>query len=361
MSGLVDSQGFAPRRRQAIASLGLLAVLVATCLMTDLLARNRSLDKLLRSFSSEFAKKNNTLFQNTGNFIDFEDRFLLDEIPRTDYSLGGIYFFGSSNMKWAFTTWDLPEKEKRFVGNYGIGASSHTDQLRLIRYLIEERGFLSADERDLVIFGVAFQDGRYDPPTGYFTSLLLRHGLFTVMPDGRIASAPMTRVERALRVEKARSGGFFWNVGRVVKAWMTALVRSPSQPLRGVGSFDNYLGFMGGSKWQQNMDVELEALRETIILLRHHKAQVKVMLVPQPTWDDQLPYKPHYEAKIRALCEATSTPLIDLSRAMADEDFVDSSHLTVDGQQKFRGLIWREISGHLAKLNNAYTLDRIAK
>ena len=102
------------------------------------------------------------------------------------------------------------------------------------------------------------------------------------------------------------------------------------------------------------MDAELERLRETIILLRSHQAQVKVMLLPEATWDDVLPYKPRYEAKVRALCEETSTPLIDLSHAMPDEAFVDGNHLTVDGQEKFRGLIMGEISEHLEKLEKAY-------
>ena len=156
MSDLVESQGFVARRYQAITSLALLTVLVGSSLVTDLLARNRSLEKSLMSLSSEFAKKTNTVFSNTGNFIDFEDRVLLDEIPQTDYSRGGVYFFGTSTMKWAFTTWDLPVEEKRFIGNYGIGASSHTDQLRLIQYLIEQRGFLTAGKRDLVILGVTY-------------------------------------------------------------------------------------------------------------------------------------------------------------------------------------------------------------
>ena len=57
-----------------------------------------------------------------------------------------------------------------------------------------------------------------------------------------------------------------------------------------------------------------------------------------------------YEVKVRTLCQETATPLIDLSHAMPDEAFVDSSHLTVDGQKKFRNLVMSEISDHLQKL-----------
>ena len=343
------------RRSQAIGSLGLLAVLVATCLVTDLVARNRGLERWLMAKSTVLAKKNDTLFSNTGNFVDFEDRVLLDEIPHADYSRGGVYFFGSSNMKWAFTTWDLPAEQIRFIGNYGMGAASHSIQLRLIRYLIDQRGFLTAGKKDLVILGVSFHLAHIDDPsTGYFVSLLRRHGLYSITPDGRITPVPMSVVEHWLRIEKARSGGFIWNIGRLAKSWLEA--HSGLSPRRRPGlsdSPDALRGFMG-AQWQQNMDAEVERLRETIFLLRSHNAQVKVMLLPQGTWMNELPFKPRYEGLIRALCQSTSTPLIDFSRAIPDDDFVDSSHLTVEGQEKFRGLIMGEIMGHLQKIEKSY-------
>jgi hypothetical protein len=352
MSSRAESQ-FVMRRRQAIASLGLLTVMVATFLLTDMVARNRGLERWLIAKTSMFAEKTNTLFSNTGNFIDFEDRILLDEIPSADYSRGGIYFFGTSTMKWAFTTWDLPPEQKRFIGNYGIGATSHTEQLHLIQYLIEQRGFLTAGKENLVVLAAGFPLGRRDV-SGYFPSLFRRHGLYTITSDERIVPVPMNAVERWLRIEKARSGGLIWSFGRFAKGIVAILAGIHRPPPRGVGSWDHYLGFMGGAQWQQNMDAEVERLKETIFLLRLHHAQVKVMLLPEATWDDELPYKPRYEAKIRALCQETSTPLIDLSRAMPDEAFVDNSHLTVDGQKKFRNLVMSEISDDLQKLEKLY-------
>jgi len=349
MSNFAQGQWFVLRRSQTIPSLGLLAVLVTTCLVTDLLARNRSLERWTMAEITEFAIANGTLFSNTGNFIDFEDRVLLDEIPHADYSRGGIYFFGTSNMKWAFTKWDLPTDLQRFIGNYGIGASDHTTQLRLIRYLIAQRGFLTAGEKDLVILGVSFHLAHIDDPsTDYFGSLLRRHGLYTTTSDGNIVPVPMSALDRWLRIEKARSGGFFWNIGRVAKSWLVAHAGLAHGPLPGLfGTPDRLRGFMGGEHWQQNMDAQVQQLRETISLVRSHHAEVKVMLLPQGTWMDQLPYRARYESLIRALCQSTLTPLIDLSRSMPDNDFVDSNHMTVEGQEKFRGLIMEEILGHL--------------
>lgn len=347
MSNFVEIHGFLAQRYQSFTSLGLLAVLVVTCLMTDLLARNRDLERLLTAKSSELAEKNGTGFSYTGNFIDFEERVLFDEVPRANYSRGGVYFFGTSNMKWAFNTWDLPAEQRQLIGNYGIGASSHTTQLRFIRYLIEQRGFLTAGGRDLVIIGLSFHSGWKDSSTGYFASLLRRHGLATIAPDGRVAPVPMNAVERWLRIEKARSGGFIWNLGRLAKGWLTALGGWGSHTPHDGAKYRQYWRTIMGAQWQPNMDAEVERLMEMILLLRSQNAQVKILLLPQGTWMDELPFKARYEALVRRLCLVTSTPLIDLSRAMPDDAFVDSNHLTVVGQEKFRDLIMREIEGHL--------------
>jgi hypothetical protein len=354
MSILVEEKAFVARRYQAVASLSLLVLLVGTCLATDLLARDRGLERSLTAKSSEYAEKTRTIFSNTGNFIDFEERLMLDEIPNADYSRGGVYFFGSSNMKWAFTTWDLPAEQKRLIGNYGIGASSHTDQLRLIQYLIKERKFLTAGERNMVILGVSFTLGRTDPPTGYFASLLRRHGVYTITDDGQITPTQMSAVERWLRIEKARSTGFIWNLGRLAKGTVMTLAGYRRPAPRGMLSPDSLRGFMG-AEWQQNMDVEVERLRETIFLLQSHHAQVKVILLPEPTWEDNLPFRTRYDPIVRALCQATATPFIDLSHSMPDEAFVDDGHMTVEAQEKFRALVMGEIIGHLQKLEKIDT------
>jgi hypothetical protein len=350
MTTAVESLECLPRRSQTAASLALLALLVATCLTTDLLARSRGLEHWLMAKSSEFADKTGTLFSNTGNFIDFEERVLLDEIPRADYSRGGVYFFGTSNTKWAFNTWDLPAEQRALIGNYGMGAASHTTVLRLMRFLIAQRGFLAAGDRDLVIVGASFHLGFKDTPSGFFASLLQRRGLYRTASDGNIIPAPMNPIERWLQIEKARSGGFIWNLGRLAKNWAKALRGVTAPPAHNPEQYrQSWREFMGPN-WQQNMDTEIESLRATIELVRSHHAQIKLVLLPQGSWMDALPFKARYEAQVRALCQTTSTPLIDLSRSMSDQDFVDSNHLTVKGQQKFRGLIMGEIEQQARKI-----------
>jgi hypothetical protein len=334
---------------QALYSLGLLILLVGTCVTADLLARSRALEIWLTAQQYNIAKKTDRLFSYNGNFIDFEERILLDEIPKANYSLGGVFFFGTSNMKWAFQTWDLPADERRLVGNYGIGASNHTIQLRLIQYLIEQRKFLAAGERTLVIFGVSAHLGHVDSlGDSFFDSVLRRQGLFTITPGGQIKPAQISSLERWLLVEKARSGGLFWNVGSLLKGWAEILEGRIHYPSRDLARYREFMG----PDWQQNIDSQLEEFKKTILLVQSHRAEVKVMLLPQGSWMSELPFQSYYEAKVRALCEATSTPLIDLSGSIPDEDFVDTNHLTIRGQEKFRALIADEINQHLMKIKS---------
>ncbi len=352
MNTVSTDRNLAPARRQAIVSLALLLLLVAVCLATDLLAHNRRLEHWLMVKNYNYAEINNTGFSNTGNFIDFEERLLLDELPRTDYSHGGVYFFGTSNMKWAFTTFDLPPEQRHWIGNYGIGASNHRTVLRFIRYLIAQRRFLRAGDANLVILGVSFHLGIEDDQNNFFSSLLHRRGLFTISADGRMLSVPMNPIEHWLNVEKARSGGLIWNYGRLFKSSLKSLdgARRPVQ--HDAALYQRYWRAIMGEHWRESVDTQVDQLRDTISLLRSRHAQVKIMLLPQATWMNALPFKIHYEKLIRALCQETSTPLIDFAHAMPDDAFVDSNHLTVAGQETFRKLIMREITGHLQRLKN---------
>ena len=67
---------------------------------------------------------------------------------------------------------------------------------------------------------------------------------------------------------------------------------------------------------------------------------VKVILLPQGTWMGELPFATYYDTRVRTLCGRTGTPLLDWSAAMADADFIDSNHLTIAGQTRFRAMLF---------------------
>lgn len=254
-------------------------------------------------------------------------------------------------MKLAFQTWDLPTNERRLVHNYGIGASDHAMQLRFIEYLATYHGFLTAGDRDLVVFGAALQNAVGDADLRrYFLEELGRWGLFTITKDGVIAPASMGRVARWLQIEKARSTGFIWNLGRVAHDWtLTRFGQGRSHP-RDPYSYHLFWSEIAGPQWRRNIDAQLESLKEAIELVRSRHADVTVMLLPQASWMDGLLVKSVYDAGVRALCQGTSTPLTDFSRAIPDKEFANSSHWDADGQQQFRDLIMPEILAHLRRI-----------
>ena len=339
------------QRVQAVYALAVLALLIGTCVVTDLLARNRALERWLTATMSELVEGNGKVFSYTGNFIDFEDRVMLEEVPQTDYSKGGVYFFGTSDMKLAFQTWDLPENERRLVHNYGIGAADHSMQLRFIEYLTTYHKFLTAGDRDLVVFGAALQNAVGDADLRrYFLEELGRWGLFTIAKDGVIAPASIGRIARWVQIEKARSTGFIWNLGRLARDWsLTKSGRGQSRP-RDPNSYHLFWAEIAGPQWRRSIDTQLESLKEAIELVRSRHADVMVMLLPQATWMDGLLFKSLYDAEVRTLCQRTSTPLTDFSRAIPNEEFVDSSHWGAEGQQQFRDLIIPEILAHLRRI-----------
>ena len=346
---MVDRQG---RGAPAIQTRWLVlyaAIALGACLLVDLAARNRTLERWLTAESSALSVRNGMLFSNNGSFIDYEERLLLDELPRTDFSRGGVYFFGTSNMKWAFTTWDLPDGLRERLGNYGTGGAAHRTMLRLVRYA-GERGMYAAGDRSEVVLGVSFHLGVTETPASYFPALVRRHGLYAIAPDDRLVDVPVSALARWAIVEKARSGGFVWNLGRVAKNKLSAALGRSHQPPHDPDYYRTTWRAYMGLDWRRTIDREVATLDRTVAELRAHRVGVRIVLLPQGSWMDPLPYPAYYTARVRAVAERAGVPLLDWSKALPDTDFIDSNHLTVAGQTRFRNAMLRLEADHLRRI-----------
>lgn len=318
-----------------------LIVALTTCLLISAAARDRELERWMTAQSSALSVRNGMLFSNNGSFIDYEERMLLDEIPSTDFSRGGLYFFGTSTMKWAFTGWDLPDQLRLRLHNYGTGAASHQTILRLVRYA-GNKGLFSAADKSTVIIGVSYHLGRTETSGGYFPALVRRQGVYEVTPDDRLIEAPLDPADRWFRIEKARCGGFVRNTGRLIKNWVLASFNMKQQPLHIPAVYrKEWTNFMGPD-WQRNIDSEVGNLDETLKVLNAHGVPVKLILLPQGTWMEGLPFPTYYNDRVRMVARRTATPVLDWSKLLPDSDFVDSNHLTVKGQTKFREILFVE-------------------
>src|SRR5580692_10676704 len=120
--------------RQSMVALMLLITMAMTALGLDLFAHNARLASWLAHENEEYCRKTRTTFWNDGYFDDIEDRLLNEELPTADYSNGGVYLMGASNLRAATKFWELPEEQRSLIHNYAISRSSHSDVFQMLRY-----------------------------------------------------------------------------------------------------------------------------------------------------------------------------------------------------------------------------------
>ena len=77
-------------------------------------------------------------------YLDTEDRVVLQDVAELDPSAGGVYFFGASNMKWAMCVPDLPPDERMLVHNFGAGEGSPYFHRQFTEYLVKDKHILRA-------------------------------------------------------------------------------------------------------------------------------------------------------------------------------------------------------------------------
>ena len=193
-------------------SLVVLLAMLGTCGLIDLTARNGQLAGWVESRRLARWKQDNTTYQHALGFVDFENRLLIDEIPRADYCRGGVYFVGSSTVVMSLMSWELPPGQRELIHNYGISGASHAQQFHFIRYLVEHEGLLAAGgEKSLVVLGLFY--GNAAPTESgvngqYVADLFRGQGLFAYSDAGGIEPAAGSGLPRKLRFEKARCSNF---------------------------------------------------------------------------------------------------------------------------------------------------------
>jgi len=319
-------------RFQSAIGLLLIGVCCGTFLAVDLLANNEAIEDWFRDRELEFRERSNLVFPNRGYFVDFEDRLLMDELPRADYSQGGVYFFGSSNLKWGLMLWELPPERRRLVHSYAIGSTNHTFQFQFIRYLAERKGWLEAGgEKTRVILAVCYRSGV--EKGDFFPKLWTRHGLYDYDPGSGISDSQMTPMAKWYTIERERCSGFLRVLGQEVER-----SRHRSAVLRRTHDHRAYrkrlVAAIEATDWRETMDREVAELGRLIDYLRDRRVGVTVVLLPRIGWTNELPYPAYYKKGVTEVCESRSVDLHDLSDLLPDEVFVDSSHVNLAGLQK---------------------------
>ena len=191
----------------------------------DWLANSERLINLIERSQQEESRTNKTSFWSHGFYLDRGDQLLLSELPQVDSSQGGVYLIGASNVETLGSLWDFEPHVKRYLHNFGVGATSPEMQCQFVRYLVGREGPLKAGgERSMFIIGTSYHtvslDSGDDPWRRYFPSLLERHGIYKFSKtEGIVLLA--NPISRAVIAEQARIAGVLRYIWALINVWST--------------------------------------------------------------------------------------------------------------------------------------------
>ena len=314
------------------------SVMAGTCLSLVAMAHNRPLANWIRDIAWQQSnwKKQIPIFCFNEHFVDSEDRLLHQDLPAADYSRGGVYILGASSVAWATKLWELSPEKRSLIHNYAMRGTNHADQLDLLRFLVEKQGFLDAGgEKTLVIFGVSYHsthNARTKENLAHerFTRMWTRHGVYTVEPDDSIHSTGLISLARWLIVERVKMTGL-----------LKELVNLAYAPFKSIRVQDQR--FYNAewtrameSNWKEKIDTDLAAFVKTIDYLRGRQVQIVVVLIPQASWDRDLPFEQTYSQQVFEICRRANLTIYDWRKILADDQFADSVHLTPSGIDQFQ-------------------------
>ncbi|HYW80791.1 MAG TPA: SGNH/GDSL hydrolase family protein [Thermoguttaceae bacterium] len=343
MCDLHDSQLPSKTARvQTFVSLAVALAVLATCVGIDLLARNERLAGWVQSRRLRRWVAADSTYQHALGFVDFEHRLLLDEIPRADYSRGGVYFIGSSTVVMSLMTWELPTEWRELIHNYGISGADHTQQFHFVRHLVEHEGLLTAGgEKTTIVLGLFYGNAAPNEggPNGRYIGELFRNqGLFRYDEVSGIQPVAMPDSERFVRYEKARCGNFLrrslYNSG--LSGDLNIGIRPDIRPTPNytIRQRQEFWQRRMGADWTTTMAEQVDALARMVDYLQERNVRVLGVFLPMGSWQDELPYAEAYRHQVVQVCRKDSVPLIDLADLLEDKDFSDSVHFRCRGQRK---------------------------
>lgn len=312
-------------RAQRVLSL---AMLGAICLTgAGVVVLGRTTPVIENHVQRELARleATNGLYYFDNGYRDEGDYVLLGQLLHDDYSRGGVYFIGSSEMNTALMPWALTPAERRLIHNYSIGDVRHSELRHYVRMLVEDNGLLQAGgERTTVILGLTFQQARRKGGEMYVRDLFHRHRLYSYDWNEGIRRLPVSAVERDYIEARDLANRFL----RIVFLAPSRVRVTPDTPefMR-----QHMHGVMAG-EWRPLMQQEVDELAATIDYLQARGVRVWALYPPMGTWHDEMPYDRTYREMVTPVLEARNVPVTDFGDLLPDEEFMDALHARYRGQ-----------------------------
>ena len=347
-----DSAAISPATLNSRTAALMFCVEAATCLGLVALAETPWVKDAIRDAAWVQAtwKKQIPWFSFTREFLSNTDRLIYEELPATDFSRGGVYLVGASNVVWTVKLWDLSPEIRPWFHNIALGGGNQSDQFEMIRFLVEQRGLLEAGgPRTLMMFGVSYHSCHNARIPGRETSKIARsswerHGIYSVDDDGTIRRTSCSPLYEAIVLERHKMTGLMKE--------LVNLGYTPFKPVRvhnpkfSTGERTRDLG----DEWRQKIDFEVATFARTADYLRERGARVIVVRMPQPSWDHDSPFENAYIGGLRKVCQDRGIPVYDFSRLLTDDQFADSIHLTTEGMAEFGAKVVEIGVGHLRSI-----------
>src|SRR5271168_2131204 len=107
---------------QTKAALLFLSVMVAILGLLATLTRATALENWIEARRMDSCRQTRRFYHREDYFQNPNDLWMYDELPRADFSRGGVYFLGASDVEESTKQWELPPALQGLVHNYGIGA-----------------------------------------------------------------------------------------------------------------------------------------------------------------------------------------------------------------------------------------------
>lgn len=334
-----------PQNRESAGlhtGLGLLFLTLGLLLFLglDSLSRKASLSTWIQRPFRENARAEKRLYSNTHYFADTEDNLLLDELRRTDHSKGGIFFFGSSNTKWATRFENLPRGRREFFHNYGIGACHPAFQLQLLKFVLEGKGLAKADPaKTVLLLGVSYHNVAHETGTNaFFVQLWHRHPIYSYDERAGISMVPINPLSGGLYIKTIRIAGF-------IQAFRERLLLKLKRPRIAMVRAQDPNAFTAewskamGPNWKTNISDGLEAYARLLDYARDHQIETRLVLLPLGSWEQSLPFAADFNARMTSLAAVKNIPLLDWSHLLSDAEFADSVHPNPDGVDKIQTAI----------------------
>ena len=328
-------------RNQAFAALFSLAAMASVCLALGFAVRSKALLQRLDLKKEDSCRQTRGLLSHSQWFQTPDEPWIYDLPPKPDFSKGGVVFIGPSEVEYSTAFWKLRPELQELVHNFGVEAATPACESLLLRYLIENRGLVRAGgEKTLVVFGATYQPLHYEQAVNpFWIDCWTRYGFYEVDPEAGIRPASLNPISRFIRLEEMLQAGCLKQLTDAFAEKARRWRHRGSEPIRRLDPA-GYIALRRsqmGPNWRAKIQNAMPAVANNIESLRARGVEVRVVLMPQSSWESQLPYSGEYYKDLRSLCEMKHVPLSDWSKMLEDDDFADTlSHPNIYGMEKIQ-------------------------